>query len=333
VPDRGLMSSTQTDDDLIKIVEQGGPINDYILELLELEERWARHDPLVQGLPSSFPSLTEITDGYHPGTVTVFGARTGHGKTVVATQEAFTIGDELLDRFNLGGNDPGQIVTFSPEMHPRALLLRTVSARTGIPSRKVKKGLLSTRERESWRRALMSLSRFDPFMAIEGGESIDIGDLVSATHEIHRRRRVALLIVDYLQRINGTGRNPYERATDVSRRLKDLANSLHIPILVMSQVKRPEKHLVRGQFQNESEERPHKEDLRDSGSIEQDADVVIMLFNPPPEEKQEVGRGPSRTAMLYVDKQREGPTGGLSALYYPRRTYFEDIGEYWIDGE
>lgn len=297
---------------------------DEVIEQLRREEaEWAANPQEVPGIPTGFPSWDYITLGLQRGEMTVVGARPSQGKTALMIQHAFAVADHLMEYEFETGDDPGCIVFFSTEMPARRLLLRYISQRSQIGGRRVRQGKLTPEERERWHHELELMKRFSPLVTIEGGKSIDITDVLGHVHAIDATRKVALVIVDYLQRVAGRGHNDYQKATDVSRRLKDLSNTMDIPVIVASQVRRPERVLVNGQWEDGTERRPMMYELRDSGNIEQDADNVLMLFNPP-----EIGNGNrKRTATIYVDKQRDGAIGEWDMDYIPSLTKFHDDGK------
>lgn len=306
-------------------------LEDLIDEILREEEEWAANPRELTGLPTGFPSWNAFTLGLQPSEVTVLGGRPAQGKTGLMSQCVFAVADHLLQVHRDTGDDPGCVVFFSTEMPAKRIMMRYASQGTRISARRVKQGKLTPEEREAWRHKVAALKRFSPLMAIEGGSSIDIGDLLGYLEEIRQSgRKIAFVAIDYIQRIGGRGYNDYQRTTDVSRRIKDMANKYNIPVLVASQVRRPERVLVGGQWEDDNERRPTMFELRDSGNIEQDADNVLMLHNPPRQD----GVSGERIATVYVDKQRDGPCGEWDMTYIPALTRFEDDGtRIRMDGE
>lgn len=259
----------------------------------------------------------------HPGEETILGARTSQGKTALSTQVLFQVLRDVQARY-AAGDDFEQVILFSPEMSMKQILLRYACGKHGIPLRDVQRGRLTPEQRQLFQSAGGGFPELSPHLEAFTGRSLDVMDVVSACQEASRNGKIALGVVDYLQRINGQGKTPYERATDVSRRLKDLCNTLDFPMLVMAQVRRPDPKIP-----DSDKEAPTMFDLRDSGSIEQDSDNVIMLHNPPDLEKSR----PYRTAHLQFEKQRNGPLAKIELRYWPRFTRFDDVNVVKVDGE
>lgn len=309
--------------DELREVDVGGMVD----FLLRQEEAWARNPSRVRGIPTGYPSLDELIGGFRKGEMVVIGARTSHGKTALTVPMFFGIADHLRERVE-AGDHPGRVVMFNPEMRPEQLFLRYVSARTRVPLRRVEWGELESEERESWRLSVESMGRFDGYVSIFAGKSIEIDDLLGAVYDTKRRARIELVLVDYLNRIVGNGSTPYQQATDISRKLKDLANDLDVPVVVLSQTSRPQTKKLRTGTDDKQEAPPTMHELRDSGNLEQDADTVMMLYNPP----DPLSYRPDRPSTLFVEKQRNGPVGKIALRYYPQATLFEDMGRIDADG-
>ncbi len=258
----------------------------------------------VWGLPTGFPSWDELTGGLHPGEVTVLGARTSVGKTTLALQVASKAAQS------------GTVLFVSPEMGPEQLVLRLLAMRSGVSPRALSRGELSDLEWERVEGAAQSLTETLSRLVLLCSD-IDLVSLEQRAEEQSFLSPLALLVVDYLQLVRHQAFSPYERATEVSRRVRALANRLRIPILLLSQLRRPDG--------GKEDQPPSLHDLRDSGNIEQDADNVLLLWRPPVED----GNGSllrSNITIAELAKQRNGPVGSFKLLFVPERFCFEDLG-------
>jgi replicative DNA helicase len=258
----------------------------------------------VWGLPTGFSSWDELTGGLHRGEVTVIGARTSVGKTTLALQ------------VSLAALRSGPVLYFSPEMGPEQLVLRILAMEAAVSPRSLAQGLLSDLEWEQVEKTREELRAvLDRLVLFCSGA--DLVSLEQRLEESNAVDKLSLVVIDYLQLIKHQAFSPYERATEVSRRIRELANRLSIPVLLLSQLRRPEG--------GKEDQPPSLHDLRDSGNIEQDADNVLLLWRPPVED----GNGKlSRSNLTIVElaKQRNGPVGSFKLLFVPERFRFEDLG-------
>jgi len=271
-----------------------------------VEER-LRAPSEVWGLSTGIPAWDRLTGGLHPGEVTVIGARTGVGKSSLSIQLALNALPQLAERH--------QVVLVSPEMTTEGLVLRMASNLSRVPSRSVLRGTAGPEEVQRFRQALARIAGWEGALTILAGGRVKLTDLELKLTELDCVRRLGLVLVDYLNLIEVGVNSAYERATEVSRGIRALANALKVPIVLFSQLARP---------QDRSEEKPPTMfELRDSGNIEQDADNVLLLWRPPTEEGVR-----SQVTHCTLAKQRNGPVGSF-------RLYFlEDIHRFepWKEG-
>lgn len=255
-----------------------------------------------KGLPTGFRRLDEMTLGLFGGQLTILGARTGVGKTALA--------------MNIAANvcRPGRKVhVFSLEMGRDELLTRIVCAEARVNSLKFRAGFLNREERLNFNRVVEAVSRWD--LKIDDGADLSpakIGD------RIQEHGKPDLVIVDYLQlfSVAGKSQNRTQEVGANSRALKIMAKSLRVPFLVLAQVNRSPENRPAGDGV------PQLSDLRESGSIEQDADMVWFIFRPEiakPDREDLKG-----VAHLYVAKQRNGPRGKINLAYVAEWTRFFD---------
>jgi replicative DNA helicase len=251
------------------------------------------HSP---GLPTPWPALNRLIIGLRPGQLVVVGARPAVGKTAFLSQCAAYVA--LLGK---------HAAIFSFEMSASELLLRTACAAAGIDAHKLRAGHSTQAERAALVRAIDAL---DAGLRIYDEPAATVGAIRAACRKARAQGRLDLIAVDYLQLMETPGRreNRVQEITEISRGLKLLAVELEVPLIAAAQLNR----------QPENERRkPVLADLRDSGSIEQDADVVIMLHRPsePPRNSE---------TEVFVRKHRNGPTGAVILRFRPGFCRFEE---------
>jgi len=257
----------------------------------------------VWGLSTGFSSWDELTGGLHKGEVTVLGARTSVGKTTLALQVAWA------------ALSSGPVLFVSPEMGERQLLTRLLAMKSGVSPRLLARGELSDLEWERVERTAQELGPKTQNLILYCSET-DLVSLEQKVEELNLLSPLSLLVIDYLQLIRHQAFSPYERATEISRRVRALANRTQVPVLLLSQLRRPEG--------GREDQPPTLHDLRDSGNIEQDADNVLLLWRPPVED----GNGGllrSNITVVELAKQRNGPVGSFKLLFVPERFCFEDL--------
>ncbi|RXK55452.1 replicative DNA helicase [Oleiharenicola lentus] len=263
----------------------------------------------LTGVSSGFKDLDAMTFGFQRQEMIIIAARPSMGKTSFALNIA-----EAAAMPKKG--DPVAVLVFSLEMSSSQLALRMLCARSRVNMKLLRDGLVSRdgaevnalgRTAEEFKRA--------PIL-IDDASNLTIMELRAKARRIHARKKLGMVIVDYLQLLSGTDpRAPREQqVAEVSRGLKALAKELDVPVLVLSQLNRS----------SEKENRtPRLSDLRESGSIEQDADVVLMLSRPKDaDEKFQTAAG---AADLIVAKQRNGPVGDLKLTFLQEITRFENF--------
>lgn len=258
----------------------------------------------VTGVSSGYLNLDNDTAGLQPGELIILAARPSMGKTSLALNIAENVA--LAD-------EPKSVAIFSLEMSKESLLLRLVASYGRVDAHKFRSGHLG---QEDWGKITGALSRLaDAPLWIDDSASSTVMEMGAKARRLKRDKGLDLVIVDYLQLIAARGRfgNRNEEVSSISRALKGLAKELKIPVLVLSQLTRaPERE----------DRKPQLADLRESGAIEQDADVVLFISRPgfyktdlPPEERAK--------CELIIAKQRNGPTGTLDFVFLDRHTRFE----------
>jgi len=271
------------------------PLGGQVLEsAYHLLEEYAESKNGIVGVPTGFSELDRLTRGFRGGQLIVLGARPGVGKTALALNMARGAAR--------GGK--ATVGIFSLEMTAEDLALRMLTSEAGIGSQQIRSGNI----RPEWWDRFMDASSFlsELPISIDDTPDLNINRLrVKARRRFRSTENKKLLIVDYLQLMSSDGRyrERHLEVAQISRGLKILAKDLDVPILALSQLSRPLK--------TERAKRPQLSDLRDSGAIEQDADIVMFLhrdMDPMPAEDDDESRLPSNLANLIVAKHRNGPT-------------------------
>jgi len=263
----------------------------------------------VKGLSTGFYKLDEMTSGLHPGELIIVAARPSMGKTAMALNIAQHVATKLEK----------VVAVFSLEMSKESLLTRVLCATARVDSQRFRAGYLNQDERRSLQRAAAQL--VEAPLYIDDTAGANLMDIHAKLRRVRSERgSLDLVIVDYLQLMSGRGRfeNRNAEVSSLSRGLKLLAKDLNVPMLVLSQLSRaPETR--------QGDHRPQLSDLRESGSIEQDADLVGFIFR---EEVYKRDREDLRgLAELIVAKQRNGPVGIINMVYLHSLTKFENRAE------
>lgn len=299
-------------------------LNKALDELLKLEEVWNERKSPVWGQSTGYPSIDRITGGLHKGEVTLLGARTSHGKTGLATKIAFNIAEDILTESIQEREQTGQIMIFSPEMTAPQLLMRQACALAEVSANRIRMGIAEDWEREAFFEAIETIRLLEDYIKLEASGSVELMDMVEKIERAHDKMPVRYVLVDYLQRLSAGGRNgAYDKSSLISTTVKDLANRLDIPIMLLSQLNRsPEKRKSKDDPESSY---PELTDFRDSGRIEEDADNAWLLWRP----NKLTGAGSeeeAQQALLQIAKNRNGQVGATNLWFYPHLALFKDGG-------
>jgi replicative DNA helicase len=265
----------------------------------------------LTGVTSGFKDLDAMTFGFQKAEMIIIAARPSMGKTSFALNIA-----EAAAMPRSAKTEPVPVLIFSLEMSASQLALRMLCARSRVNLKLLRDGLVS-RDGHEVNALGQAAEEFKKApILVDDSSNLTIMELRAKARRIYARKKLGMIIVDYLQLISGTDpRAPREQqVAEVSRGLKAMAKELDLPVLVLSQLNRS----------SEKENRtPRLSDLRESGSIEQDADVVLMLSRPKDaDEKFQVA---ANAADLIVAKQRNGPVGDLKLTFLQEITRFENF--------
>lgn len=260
----------------------------------------------VTGVETGFVDLDNMTSGLQPGELIIVAARPSLGKTALALNIATHAATQ------------GKVVGFiSLEMSKESLLIRLLCSEARIDSHKLRTGFSS---RDDWAKMTQALGRLAAApLFIEDSPALSILQIRAKARRLKAEKGLDLLVVDYLQLATGHGRfeNRTQEVSFISRGLKSIAKELNIPVLALSQLSRaPEQH---------GGGAPQLWHLRESGSIEQDADVVIFLYRERPGADGEDSKALGAKTHLIVGKQRNGPTGEIDLVFLKPFVRFENI--------
>ncbi len=271
-------------------------IKEVAKQVVEMIDRFRKTERLVTGLSTSFTELDVMTTGFHPSDLVVLAARPGMGKT------SFML--TLVSHIAFVEEKP--VAIFSLEMSKEQLVMRLLSSMAEVPLQKLRAGFITDEEREKLLASALELSQAEIY--IDDTPSLTTTELRVKARKLKKEKGVEFVAVDYLQMLRSPARKSsrQEEVAEISRNLKALAKELSIPVLALAQLSR--------QVEHRSDRRPQLADLRESGQIEQDADLIIFLHrpeyykkNPSPEEKG--------IAEIIVAKQRQGPTGVVKVAF------------------
>jgi len=259
-------------------------------------------------VPTGFTDLDELTSGLQPSDLIIVAARPSMGKTSLVLNIAQHVGTKTNRTVGI----------FSLEMSKEQLFLRMLTAEARIDAQRMRRGYLGERDWGRLSQAIGTLSETKIF--IDDTPSIGVLEMRAKSRRLAAEHQLDLIIIDYIQLMQGRGRfeNRTLELASISRSLKGLAKELRVPVVVLSQLSRaPESR---------ADHRPQLSDLRESGALEQDADLVMFIYReemyadkgaPPPE-----GDG---VAELIIGKQRNGPVGTVKLAFIREFTRFENL--------
>ncbi|TPK61765.1 replicative DNA helicase [Mesorhizobium sp. B2-3-3] len=293
----------------------------------------------LSGLATGMRDLDRRMGGLQPSDLIVLAGRPGMGKTSLATNIAFNVAEAYVPAQQADGSfkaaNGGVVGFFSLEMSSEQLATRIISEQTEISSSKIRRGEISEMDFEKLVACSQTMQKIPLFIDQTGG--ISIAQLSARARRLKRQRGLDLIVIDYIQLMQGSSakasQNRVQEITEITTGLKALAKELTVPIIALSQLSR--------QVESRDDKRPQLSDLRESGSIEQDADVVIFVYR---EEYYLKNREPKLGTEEYVKwenemnemrgkaevivaKQRHGPTGTVTLAFHGEFTRFSDLAE------
>ncbi len=283
-------------------------IKELLWPTMERIEALQRGGKSITGVPSGFSDLDELTSGFQPSDLIVVAARPSMGKT------AFIL--NIAQHAAIEHNVP--VALFSLEMSKESLVQRMLTGEARVDAQKLRKGMLRDDDFPRLARAAGILAQAPIF--IDDSPGITLLEMRSAARRLRADANIGLVVVDYLQLIQSTvnAENRTQEISQISRSLKALAKELAVPVVALSQLSRA--------TEQRTDKRPQLSDLRESGAIEQDADLVMFIY------RQEMYEGPTDKdgnslegrAEVIVGKQRNGPTGIVNLFFHKSYTRFEN---------
>jgi replicative DNA helicase len=313
------------------------PFNDALKAAITMAGEAYSRDGRLSGIATGLHDLDQRMGGLQKSDLVIIAGRPGMAKTSLATTIGFNVAQKWRGEVTPDGHrktvDGGQVGFFSLEMSAEQLATRVLSAESQIPSSDIRRGNIHESQFAKLVDAANVMTQIPLYIDDTGG--LAVSQLAARARRLKRQKGLDLLIIDYLQLLSGSSRrgneNRVQEMTEITTSLKALAKELDVPIIALSQLSR--------QVESRDDKRPQLSDLRESGSIEQDADVVLFIYreeyylkNKEPREgtpehlawMEEMEKVHGR-AELIVGKQRHGPTGTVQVQFTANLTKFSDL--------
>ena len=281
------------------------PIGDIAKNVLYRIEAASRTREVVTGIPTGFIDLDYKTSGLQPSDLVLIAARPSMGKT------AFVL--NMVQHIAMKKELPCMI--FSLEMSSEQLVQRMIAMETGIDSQKLRTGNLNDNDWDPLIRGIVDVS--DSKIIIDDTPGISVGELRSRCRKVKLEKGLSIVIIDYLQLMTGSSKrseNRQQEISEISRSLKALAREIKAPVVALSQLSRA--------CETRPDHRPMLSDLRESGAIEQDADIVMFLYR---DDYYHKDTEHPNEAEVIIAKQRNGPIGTVNLMWKPETTRFVNI--------
>ena len=340
-----LAQIERAETELYKVAEEGGAegkaksFSDATKEALEMAERALNSGGHLSGFTTGLESLNAKIGGLHKSDLIIIAGRPGMGKSALGTNIGFAAARRFLQDAE-NGIEPGKsagapVALFSLEMSADQLATRILAEQSGISSENLRMGRISQQEFRQLARAAAELQSLPLY--IDDTPGLTIAALRTRARRLKRQKGIGLIVVDYLQLLQGSGKNNndnrVQEISEISRGLKQLAKELDVPVIGLSQLSRA--------VEQREDKRPQLSDLRESGSIEQDADIVLFIYredyylasHQPTDDhpdfvewKEKMERAYGRAEVI-IAKQRHGATGKIHLKFDSRITKFSDAAD------
>ncbi len=313
--------------------------NDAVALAIDMAAVAKERDGGLSGISTGIHSLDSKMGGLQRSDLIVLAGRPGMGKTSLATNIAYNIAaayeGEVQSDGSMKAKNGGVVGFYSLEMSSEQLATRIISEQTEVSSSKIRRGDINDADFEKLVACSMMMQKVPLFIDQTGG--ISIAQLSARARRLKRQRGLDVLVVDYIQLMTGSGKssdNRVQEITQITTGLKALGKELNVPIIALSQLSR--------QVESRDDKRPQLSDLRESGSIEQDADVVLFVFreeyyvknseprdihDPKYPEWEALFDKVKGTADVIIAKQRHGPTGTVKLAFQAEFTRFADLAD------
>ena len=288
-------------------------IKDLVKKAINTIEDFHQRQGALTGIGTGFTDLDKMTSGFHGGEMIVIAARPSMGKTSLAMN--------IAEHVSIESKLP--VGVFSLEMTSESLVLRMLCSRSRVNLRNVRDGFLAERDFPKLTGAAGKLANSPLF--IDDSSALSILQLRAKARRMFQQYGIKLFVIDYLQLLHSTSRraeNRQQEIADISSGIKALAKELNVPVIVLSQLNR--------EIEREKGRPPRLSDLRESGAIEQDADVVALLYKPKAGDDDEMVPTAEEEAVpvnLLLAKQRNGPTGDVNLTFLKPYTRFESAAK------
>ncbi|TWB04147.1 replicative DNA helicase [Bradyrhizobium stylosanthis] len=304
---------------------------------VDLAAKAFQRDGKLSGISTGMRDLDTKMGGLQHSDLIIVAGRPGMGKTSLATNIAYNVAKAYIPEVQADGTtkaaNGGVIGFFSCEMSADQLATRIVAERTGVPSSHIRRGGISEADFDKIREVSIELQSLPFYVDATGG--LSIAQLMARARRLKRQKGLDLLVIDYIQLLSGSGKRAsdsrVQEITEITTSLKALAKELNVPVIALSQLSR--------QVESRDDKRPQLSDLRESGSIEQDADVVLFVYREeyylamkeprpgtPEHEKWQLDMSLAHgKAEVIIGKQRHGPTGTVDLAFEASVTRFGDL--------
>lgn len=306
--------------------EHTRPMREIVGDVIDQVEKLAKRSAVngITGVPSGYFALDKITAGWQPSDLVVLAARPGMGKTAFAL--------ELLKNATRMKRDSKAMLFFSLEMSSQQLATRVISSHTKVPLSALRLGALSRAQHDKLFRGADEIGSLPIY--IHDRSPMTVTEIARISRKVHHEHPLGMIIIDYLQLMQGSdakkNQNREQEISEISRKLKSLAKDLQVPVIALSQLNRS--------VEKRPGKKPILSDLRESGAIEQDADIIIFLFrqayydaleakeqgndDASIERERRARGGAGDETQVIIAKHRSGETGNISILYIPECTAF-----------
>lgn len=282
-------------------------LREILVDSLQNLQRIYEHKGEITGVPTGFTDLDKMCSGFQPGDLIIIAARPSMGKTSLGMQIAF----------HAAGQDCGAVAVFSLEMSKEQLVQRILCAEAGVDWHKLRSGFLNE---DDWNILLNKSREMSAVpLYIDDAAILTVRQIKSKARRLQSEKGIGLVVIDYLQLMQGSGRveNRQQEIAEISRSLKALAKELNVPVVALAQLSR--------QVEQRQDKRPFMSDLRESGSLEQDADVIMFIYRDDYYNQDSEKKG---IAEIIIGKQRNGPVGTVELAFVKEYTKFLNLAKY-----
>ncbi len=282
------------------------PVGEVVTESITLIGKLAENKQLVTGVSTGYEQLDKMTAGFQKSDLIIIAARPSMGKTALALNMAQWVGI----------HENKAVAVFSLEMSKEQLVLRMLCSEARVNNQSVRTGFLKDRDFPKLLDAGSKISEAPVY--IDDTPAITVTELRAKSRRLHRENPLSLIVVDYLQLMKSPAyqKSREQEISDISRSLKALAKELSVPVVALSQLNRS--------VESRNDKRPLMSDLRESGAIEQDADLIMFIYRDEVYNEETADKG---IAEILLAKHRSGPTGVVRLAFSANHTRFDNLAE------